>query len=824
MNKQTAAASLSIWVLVLFLGFAFGPVDAQDVCVVTVVSDSGAGSLRSCLEGSASQITFDPAVFPPQQPVAINLADPLPPITRSLTIDASNAGVILDGSAVGRVMKSGLVIQANQVTVWGLQIVNFTGNGIEIQSQGNIIGGDRQVGTGLLGLGNLLSGNGQSGIILSGLSARDNIIQGNLIGVDITGLQAWPNAGDGVSINGANHNQITGNVLSGNGGSGISLCCTADSAYNTISHNMIGVGIDGQQPLPQPVKGVWIYSGSHDNVVGPGNVIAYNGQGVMISDTRSPGNTITGNSIHDNYENGLILWNENLGLLDPPGIASFDWQQGTVAGVACPNCVVEIFTDEDNEGRVHEGQVVADAAGAFSFAKGSAFTAPHITATATDATGTTSVFSAPTVGARSIPIQENNLHPFALIPHQPSHELADNRIAFYIQAQDWVDAGIADANVLNLMGVKRARGQMNDADSYLVNWETSELVIHENFDRMITGLAENDIRMIYNLLFWDKEYYRQNGQIAVPRFQTGDEIERYLDFVRLIMRNFGDRVDTYELWNEPSFEGSYQWIRVEDYINLAKRVIPVIREEDPGARVAVGSFHGWHDRYYEQYLYRILESDLMPMVDMVTWHPYLGILMDDNCGGEFYTRYPQILQEIKTIATEHGFRGEFSADELAFPTRTGYNTGACAAFDRTAAKHYVRAILQHLGEDVSVGILLNGDTQVLVIRSLSTLLAGAQVEAFPVEFDTAADVQSYGFVLPNGERLLAMWNEVDIVDEEAGVSVTIRLPGFADYSAEGIDVLMGVRQNLVASVEGNDLVISDLWIKDYPILVRLMPN
>lgn len=52
------------------------------------------------------------------------------------------------------------------------------------------------------------------------------------------------------------------------------------------------------------------------------------------------------------------------------------------------------------------------------------------------------------------------------------------------------------------------------------------------------------------------------------------------------------------------------------------------------------------------------------------------------------------------------------------------------------------------------------------------------------------------------------WNIVDIVDEETGVSVTVRVPGFADYSAEGIDVLTGLRQSLLVSSEEDDLVIS----------------
>jgi len=64
-----------------------------------------------------------------------------------------------------------------------------------------------------------------------------------------------------------------------------------------------------------------------------------------------------------------------------------------VSGVACPVCTVEIFSDEEDEGRVYEGTTIADAAGHFTLDKASPLTGPYLTATATDAEGNTSEFS-----------------------------------------------------------------------------------------------------------------------------------------------------------------------------------------------------------------------------------------------------------------------------------------------------------------------------------------------------------------------------------------------------------------------------------------------
>ncbi|MBP7691077.1 MAG: hypothetical protein KA764_04140, partial [Anaerolineales bacterium] len=69
---------------------------------VTSAADSGPGTLRQALldAGPGDLITFSPAAFPPGTPAVIPLLSPLPAITQNaLTLDASNAGVILEGGA-----------------------------------------------------------------------------------------------------------------------------------------------------------------------------------------------------------------------------------------------------------------------------------------------------------------------------------------------------------------------------------------------------------------------------------------------------------------------------------------------------------------------------------------------------------------------------------------------------------------------------------------------------------------------------------------------------------------------------------------------------
>ncbi len=49
-------------------------------------------------------------------------------------------------------------------------------------------------------VGNLISGNLETGILIAGIGAADNIVVGNLIGTDVTGSQKLANGFDGVSL------------------------------------------------------------------------------------------------------------------------------------------------------------------------------------------------------------------------------------------------------------------------------------------------------------------------------------------------------------------------------------------------------------------------------------------------------------------------------------------------------------------------------------------------------------------------------------------------------------------------------------------------
>jgi hypothetical protein len=273
-----------------------------------------------------------------------------------------------------------------------------------VDASDNLIGGDRFTGSGPLGQGNLVSGNGHQGIELQGTGVSNNQIQGNFIGTDVSGTAEVTNAYNGLIVSfGASSNLIggdasgVGNLISGHPENGLAIL-GAGTANNEVQGNLIGTDISGASALSNDYAGILIGVGAADNTVGgatieAGNIVAFNGEdGVHVSGSQSLRNTISRNSIHDNMLIGIRTISGGNAELPPPTITRVI--STTVSGQTQPGHIVELFTDNADEGRWFESNIQADGNGSFTLTY-SGLNAANLTATATDANGNTSQFSAP---------------------------------------------------------------------------------------------------------------------------------------------------------------------------------------------------------------------------------------------------------------------------------------------------------------------------------------------------------------------------------------------------------------------------------------------
>jgi parallel beta-helix repeat protein len=313
---------------------------------VTRSGDHGSGTLRQALldAQAGDTITFNSSVFPPGSPATISVLSELPKLTRNgVVIDASNAGVILDGAqAPGGA--NGLVIQASNCVVRGLTIQHFSGNGISIEagSSGNTIGGDRGAGSGPNGQGNLIVANYANGIVLH--NATGNFVRGNYVGIDSSGQWAMGNAFSGVALwDGASNNTIGGttsgdrNVIGGNGHNGVWIGGIGAN-QNIVIGNYLGTRADGLGAVPNQQSGVSIPNGTQNNRIGgtgigEGNLISGNtAYGIYIADPGTSGNQILGNLIGPNKLGTAIIGQGYDGVLITSGASQNTIGNGSAAG------------------------------------------------------------------------------------------------------------------------------------------------------------------------------------------------------------------------------------------------------------------------------------------------------------------------------------------------------------------------------------------------------------------------------------------------------------------------------------------------------------
>jgi titin len=233
---------------------------------------------------------------------------------------SGNQGVGLTVSGGGA---SNNIIQGNFIgtDVSGtVALSNFGGGLLILGGPNNTVGG---VSTGAR---NVISGNKLNGVTIEGAGATKNTVQGNFIGTDVSGTIAVANNNHGVYLSDAIDNTVggtaagAGNLISGNGGSGIFINTEAGtSTGNKLQGNFIGTNVSGMSALGNGSNGVLIQFASSNNLIGgteagARNVISANGDdGVFVVFTGS-GNLVQGNFIGTDLTGNAALGNTNRGV------------------------------------------------------------------------------------------------------------------------------------------------------------------------------------------------------------------------------------------------------------------------------------------------------------------------------------------------------------------------------------------------------------------------------------------------------------------------------------------------------------------------------
>jgi hypothetical protein len=320
--------------------------------------------------------------------------------------DAGSNGNLILGNFIG-------------TDVTGTQNLGNSSNGISVfGAAGNTIGGTA------VGAGNVISGNGAYGISFGpsgSVGASDNLVQGNLIGTDITGTTRLGNSIDGILINSMQSTDNTiggtmagaGNIISGNNEYGVNI---SNASGNLVQGNFLGTNPTGANL--GNLAGVVIANASNNTIggtaAGSANVIAFNTGAAVTVDTGT-GNPILQNSIFANGQ-GIVLVNGGNANQPAPTLTAADSFPGTtmvegqLSGFAASTTyTIEFFAsapgDPTTPGQAHRflgsQTLTTDGSGSATIATTLSVPVPVgqvITATATSVPdNNTSEFSAVTV-------------------------------------------------------------------------------------------------------------------------------------------------------------------------------------------------------------------------------------------------------------------------------------------------------------------------------------------------------------------------------------------------------------------------------------------
>ncbi|MFI5457897.1 MAG: MBG domain-containing protein [Isosphaerales bacterium] len=350
--------------------------------VVTNTGDSaavGSGSLRRAIldsNGDLAQTNLITFNIPARGGPTINVVSALPAITQSVTIDGTTEPgysgtplVEVNGAGAGS-GTDGLQVEADDTTVQGLIIAQFSQDGIYVSAsndaiaanyigtaptgtsalgngrQGVLVNGSNDtIGGSTAGSGNVIAGNGNDGLQIAGSGATGDVVQGNVIGKAAVFSAGGPNGRFGILVNfQASHNLIGTNgdgvndfselnLISGNSSWGIEIS-DPGTQDNVVAGNYIGTGVHGEGTNPNGGGGVLIQDGATANLIGTDGISSANADevnvisgnngaaGIMISDSGTNFNVVAGNLIGTDALGANPLGNSGDGVLIADGAQS----------------------------------------------------------------------------------------------------------------------------------------------------------------------------------------------------------------------------------------------------------------------------------------------------------------------------------------------------------------------------------------------------------------------------------------------------------------------------------------------------------------------
>jgi hypothetical protein len=410
----------------------------------------------------------------------------------------------------------------------------------------------------------------------------------------------------------------------------------------------------------------------------------------------------------------------------------------------------------------------------------------------------------------------------------------------------WVRIGYWD-DVLNWHHVEREKGVY---------------AIDPRADDAVTETTANGVEIVLCLAYSNRLYapgYERKRPKTMWDFHdthpphptdNPELLEGYKNYVRFMVRHFRDRITYYELYNETDSYAYRPDRPIEDgyreYAQLVREVVPIIRAEQPDAKIALGSTGQLAMRFFNT----CLEEGIVPLVDALAWHPFYQA--DPELPP--YRRYVADVLALKKQAAEHGFRGICMGTEFTwsapYPPAIPEERRPLVVSEIVKAKYLARLMITHVWLDMpafwnetwqdqlidwDVGLFRNTFSSdplnpmqpqpaYYVLRTLCTAFESVSpTERVVRTRSVRKNLDMFTFRKTDGTELVALWTSGRGRDRSPERRTDITLPGVRFQRAVGVDTLNGVEQELKLIVRDGNTTLPGMLIKDYPVVLKLYP-
>ena len=455
---------------------------------------------------------------------------------------------------------------------------------------------------------------------------------------------------------------------------------------------------------------------------------------------------------------------------------------------------------------------------------------PVLASTSTEALAPTVI---PTKIPEATPTEvDYSVHPLIL---KDESVLVDSRINCIVDnvIRDPVSTWSEWVTGLKYDGFTRVRISLNSLEGSTVDFSYAavEEQLPDDYVDLFRQMKALGIKTRYSLSFWDMAYRQNHPTINKNRLSTEDETKRYLNYVRMVATSLKGLVVGYELWNEPNVNVDYQRIAPEDYIRVAKRAIPLIREIDPQAKIVLIST-GYRTENGREYTKKILQSNVVSLADAISIHA-----VNNDASpiflSEYYYGYDEMWKNIKQIAEANGFQGEYIADELNYRSDYSINVLSTEEGDglhpykpEIAAKYIGRMIAINLGLDISVGTsgtnAYKRPIEGNMIRNMAYLFDGLHANSFPVTVKSESEhIRYYTFVDEHGNKYIAIWDDGEAKVTSDNFTGSIVVEDTSAISVIAMDPFNSTMQNIKFSNVENRVLLDEIDITDFPTIYKI---